>query len=96
MTHILLSTTVLTIEIDEIDVFQLKGTADLAKNESNTFITYTSGAFVDMSENRAQERLDHNALQAAEVIRDETPPELIEFSELDFTQNTLTLVFLSL
>ena len=92
-TSMFITATMVTIDIDEIDVLQLKGTAGLAKDENNTYITYTSAAFRDQNDNDAQERLDEDALQATLVARDITSPVLVEFPLLDFTQNTLTLVF---
>ena len=88
--------TVVTIALNQIDVNQLKTTAGLAKNTSNTYLTHTQNAVLDFTfpSNLAQARVDGiNPLQAAIVIEDTTPPQLVAFEVLNFNTLTLQLQF---
>jgi len=88
--------TTATITLNDIDTNTLKATAGLAKIVNNTFLVYGSTVVLDVSgeDNPAMPRTDGiNPLQAAFVFEDTTNPTLVRFSELNFNQLTLDLVF---
>ena len=83
---------VVVITLGEYDLNEIKRLTNLATDVSNTFISFTSVAVVDMNNNKVVEIDRDNAVMAAEVILDENPPYLRYF-HLDMNMGQLLLTF---
>ena len=83
---------VITISLGFTDRNAIKRLLDLGTSEMDTYISISSDAFNDMNGNELQEISRHDAINATEVIMDETPPHLVYF-DLNLTSEILSLTF---
>ena len=82
----------ITFQLDEDDLNAIKLNTGLFSALATSFISITSDAVIDMSDNFIFARNFSTALQASNYTFDETPPELENF-ELDLNASTMTLSF---
>ncbi|XP_065886866.1 uncharacterized protein [Dysidea avara] len=84
--------TMLLVEISEVDLNDIKRITLLATDENNTFISLSSSAVRDMSNNSIVTIPTTDALRVTEFTADMIHPQLREF-DLDMDFGTLTLSF---
>jgi hypothetical protein len=80
------------INISIADLVALGENGDLATTTNNTYITMMSSAFEDVSGRDVLAIVDGKAVQASDVVTDETAPVLV-VSTLDLTSEQLVLNF---
>ena len=83
---------VVSIELGERDLNEIKRLPSLATNESNTYISLTSETLEDMNENLVTPISVESAEMAALLILDENPPSLRGFN-LDMDLGLIELTF---
>ena len=83
---------VITISLGFTDRNAIKRILDLGTSVINTYLSISSDAFKDMNGNELQEIPSYNALNATEVIPDNTSPNLV-FFDLNLTSEVLSLTF---
>ena len=88
------SGTVIEVKISDTDALEIQSRPEVATAKANTYISFTSEAFHDVSylKNKVKPLLMGSAVQVTEFIPDSAPPEVKTFS-LDLDANTLTLTF---
>ena len=83
---------IVTVSASQQDVNRLFSN-QLCLNESACFLAFSENLVSDMSGNRIMSQLGEDAIQVNQLIIDPNPPQLAQFSEIDFNQGTLTLRF---
>lgn len=84
------SGTVVEIAITLADKRNLQQMTDIATSVNDTYISISTGLFMDADGLSVEAIPPENALQADEVIPDEDPPQITTF-DFDFDARTLTL-----
>eukprot|EP00730_Choanoeca_flexa_P001845 TRINITY_DN10807_c0_g1_i1.p1 TRINITY_DN10807_c0_g1~~TRINITY_DN10807_c0_g1_i1.p1 ORF type:complete len:1868 (+),score=498.60 TRINITY_DN10807_c0_g1_i1:73-5604(+) len=84
--------TVVGLNIDRLDMNEIKAKTALCTTEANCYIGLTSALMMDMAGNRVVAIASSAGQQAAELTEDSTPPELL-LMELDLTLEELYLRF---
>ena len=83
---------VIDIQLDDIDLNELKRLTRIATSRENTYITITPELVSDMSGNRVVEIINGQGLQVYSFFEDVIPPVLDEF-HLDMDEGELHLTF---
>ena len=83
---------VVTIQLADYDLNEMKRFTDLGTNTENTFLSFTEEAIADRADNLVSPRSTNDALMAAFVYDDFRRPMLLEF-EFDLNQGLITLNF---
>ena len=83
---------VITISLGFTDRNAIKGILDLGTSVDDTYISMSPDAFSDMNGNLVVQIPDYDALNASEVVPDETSPTLVLFS-FNLTSEILSLTF---
>ena len=83
---------VVVIVLGESDLNEIKRLDDLATDESNTFISFTSETVTDMNDNVVVAIQQDNAIMTTRLLLDMNPPSLRQF-HLNMDDGTLQLTF---
>ena len=81
-----------SLSLNDEDINYIKRSINLGTNTSNTFLSITSSAVIDLNRNRVEAIGRNNALQAFSVVPDITSPVLESF-DLDMDDGIMTLRF---
>lgn len=81
-----------SLSLNNEDINYIKRNINLGTNTSNTFLSVTSSAVIDLNRNRVEAIGRNNALQAFSVVPDITSPVLESF-DLDMDDGVMTLRF---
>ena len=82
----------ITLQLDHFDLLRLKETAGLAETRNNTYLTMRADLVDDTGLVDVVPITDGKAIQVAEFIPDDVPPELANFT-LDLDEGELILTF---
>ena len=83
---------IIDIQLDDVDLNELKRLTRIATSRENTYITITPELISDMSGNRVVEIINGRGLQVSSFFEDIIPPILNEF-HLDMDEGELHLTF---
>ena len=83
---------IIDVQLDDIDLNELKRLTRIATSRENTYITITPELVSDMSGNRVVEIINGRGLQVSSFFEDVIPPVLNEF-HLDMDEGELHLTF---
>ena len=81
-----------SLSLNDEDINYIKRNINLGTNTSNTFLSITSSAIIDLNRNRVEAIGRNNALPAYAVVPDITSPVLESF-DLDMDDGVMTLRF---